>query len=135
MFEFDLGELFNLENPLDWDKNNYRFNREEKDMHPYSISNLKDKSIITHNVLGIDKKDLKLNLTRENGNVYIVIEGKTIDEFTKKTYSISSRFAIDETQLDLAKISSTMKNGLLYIIMPFKKKEEIKDTTFKINID
>ena len=104
-------------------------------MHPYSIVNLKDKTIITHNILGIDKKDLKLSLTRENGNAYILIEGKTIDELTKKTYSVSSRFAIDESQLDLSKISSTAKNGLLYITIPFKAKEELKNTTLKINID
>ena len=108
MFDFNLDDLFNaIDMPLDWDKKAYMFNRDEKDMHPQSIVNLKDKTIITHNILGIDKKDLKLSLTRENGNAYILIEGKTIDELTKKTYSVSSRFAIDESQLDLSKISST----------------------------
>lgn len=136
MFDFNLDDLFNaIDMPLDWDKKAYMFNRDEKDMHPYSIVNLKDKTIITHNILGVDKKDLKLSLTRENGNAYILIEGKTIDELTKKTYSVSSRFAIDENQLDLSKISSTAKNGLLYITIPFKAKEELKNTTLKINID
>ena len=136
MFDFNLDDLFNaIDMPLDRDKKAYMFNRAEKDMHPYSIVNLKDKTIITHNILGIDKKDLKLSLTRENGNAYILIEGKTIDALTKKTYSISSRFAIDESQLDLSKISSTAKNGLLYITIPFKAKEELKNTTLKINID
>lgn len=120
-----------LENPFDWDKKSYCFNRDEKDMHPYSIINEKTRSIIIHNILGIDKKDLKLTLLKENGNTYILIEGKTIDEITKKEYSISSRFAIDETQLELSGIQSLTRNGLLYIIMPFKKENKEKS---RINI-
>ena len=46
--------------PLTWDKNSYKFNREEKDMRPYSVTNTKKDTIIVHNVLGIDKKDLNL---------------------------------------------------------------------------
>lgn len=115
MFDFDIIDLFNS---LDWDKKSYKFNRDEKDMHPYSIMNLKDKTLIVHNVLGVDKKDLKLSFEKENGVGYILINGKSVDEYTKKEYSISSRFAIDPTQLDLNKITCTMKNGLLYISIP-----------------
>lgn len=121
MFEFDFNDLFDA---LDWDKKSYKFNRDEKDMHPYSIKNTKDTSIIVHNVLGINKEDINLTLLKENGNTYIVIEGKSKDEITEKEYSISSRFAIDATQLNLKKITSTMKNGLLYITIPFKKQEK-----------
>ena len=120
---FDFDELFNS---FDWDKKNYKFNRDEKDMHPYSIIDNEKEVIIVHNVLGIDKKDLKISLNKESGNTYISIEGKSIDELTKKEYSISSRFALDTTQLDIKNITSTMKNGLLYIIAPLKKEEKLK---------
>ena len=80
MFDFDIIDLFNS---LDWDKKSYKFNRDEKDMHPYSIMNLKDKTLIVHNVLGVDKKDLKLSFEKENGVGYILINGKTVDEYTK----------------------------------------------------
>lgn len=120
---FDFDELFNS---FDWDKKNYKFNRDEKDMHPYSIVDNEKEVIIVHNVLGIDKKDLKISLNKESGNTYILIEGKSIDELTKKEYSISSRFALDTTQLDIKNITSTMKNGLLYIIAPLKKEEKLK---------
>ena len=33
----DLDILIDTFFPLDWDKKNYKFNREEKDMHPYTI--------------------------------------------------------------------------------------------------
>lgn len=125
MLDFD--NLFNFDdlfNSFDWDKKNYKFNRDEKDMHPYSIINNKKETIIVHNVLGIDKEDLKLSLNKENGNNYILIEGKSIDKLTKKEYSISSRFAIDASQLDIKSITSTMKNGLLYIIIPLKSEDK-----------
>ena len=120
---FDFDELFNS---FDWDKKNYKFNRDEKDMHPYSIIDNEKEVIIVHNVLGIDKKDLKISINKQSGNTYILIEGKSIDELTKKEYSISSRFALDTTQLDIKNITSTMKNGLLYIIAPLKKEEKLK---------
>lgn len=127
MLDFD--NLFNFDelfNSFDWDKKNYKFNRDEKDMHPYSIIDNEKEVIIVHNVLGIDKKDLKISLNKENGNTYILIEGKSIDELTKKEYSISSKFVVDATQLNIKDISSTMKNGLLYIIIPLKKEEKLK---------
>ena len=127
MLDFD--NLFNFDelfSSFDWDKKNYKFNRDEKDMHPYSIIDNEKEVIIVHNVLGIDKKDLKISLNKESGNTYILIEGKSIDELTKKEYSISSRFALDTTQLDIKNITSTMKNGLLYITAPLKKEEKLK---------
>lgn len=129
MFDFDLDNLFNS---FDWDRKNYKFNRDEKDMHPYSVINNKKETIIVHNVLGVDKKDLKISLNKENGNTYILIEGKSVDSLTNKEYSISSRFAIDTTQLDIKKITSTMKNGLLYITIPLKPEE--KSENIKIEI-
>lgn len=126
---FDFNEFLDA---FDWDRKNYKFNREEKDMHPYSIKNTKEASIIVHNVLGINKEDIKLSLSKENGNTYILIEGKTKDLVTGREYSISSRFAIDASQLELNKINSTMKNGLLYITIPFKKPEKAEN--IKINI-
>lgn len=132
MFEKDIFDLF-LNAPFDWDKKSYKFNRDEKDMHPYSIINHKDKSIIVHNVVGINKKDLKIRIEKEAMNVYIIIEGKSKDEITNKVYSVSSRFAIDYAQLDIKKATSTMNNGLLYITIPFLEPEtELKTNTIEI---
>lgn len=124
MFDSELIDF--LFEPFDWDKKSYKFNREEKDMHPYSIIKNDKETIITHNVLGINKEDLKLTRKNENGDSYIVIEGKTKDELTNKEYSVSSRFALDESQLDLSGIKSSVKNGLLYIIIPNKKDKKLK---------
>lgn len=127
--------LWNLFDPFDFDKKFYNFNREEKDMHPYSILNKEDATVLTHNVLGLNKEDIQLSKKRENGVAYIVIAGKTTDEVTGKTYSINSRFSVDENKVDLSKVSSTMKNGLLYITIPYKKedKEAQKESFIKID--
>lgn len=112
-------------NPFDWDKNFYKFNRDEKDMHPYSINQGKDGAItIVHNVVGLDKKDLKLSTKEINGTTYILIEGKTKDEITGKVYSINSKFSCDVNKCDLSNIKSTMKNGLLYITIAAKEVKE-----------
>lgn len=124
MFDSELIDF--LFEPFDWDKKSYKFNREEKDMHPYSIIKNDKETIITHNVLGINKEDLKLTRKNENGDSYIVIEGRTKDELTNKEYSVSSRFALDESQLDLSGIKSSVKNGLLYIVIPNKKDKKLK---------
>ena len=127
--------LWDLFDPFDFDKKFYNFNREEKDMHPYSILNKEDATILTHNVLGLNKEDIQLSKKKENGIAYIVIAGKTTDEVTGKTYSINSRFSVDENKVDLSKVSSTMKNGLLYITIPYKKedKEAEKESFIKIS--
>ena len=127
-------ELLNLIfNPFDWDKNSYKFTREEKDMNPYSIKDNKEKQTVTivHNVVGINKEDLELVKKVENGRTYIVIKGQTTDSITGKVYSINSRFRIDESQLNLSKAKSSAKNGLLYITIPYKK-EKRQETKLEI---
>ena len=126
---FDLDNIF-IDSlfPFDWDKKSYKFNRDEKDMHPYSVKTTDKEVIITHNILGIDKKDLKITNEGENGTPFVLIKGKTKDAITGKEYSVDSRFSLDDTQLDLTGIKATTKNGLLYITIPTKKKELKKES-------
>lgn len=126
MFDRDIDMLIDTFFPLDWDKKNYKFNREEKDMHPYSYKSDNKNTIITHNILGIDKKDLKITPEVVNGVTRLIIKGTTKDSITGKEYSVNSTFALDDSQLDLTKIKATAKNGLLYITIPNKEKEEQK---------
>lgn len=118
--------------PLNWDKKSYVFNRDEKDMHPYSVHATKDMYTIVHNVLGVDRKDLKMLVKYEAGKYFLLVEGKTKDALTGKMYSVSSTFELDPTQLDINKTTSRMNNGLLYVMIP--KKEEIKQNK-TINIE
>ena len=126
MFDRDIDMLIDTFFPLDWDKKNYKFNREEKDMHPYSYKSDNKNTIITHNILGIDKKDLKITPEVVNGVTRLIIKGTTKDSITGKEYSVNSTFALDDSQLDLTNIKATAKNGLLYITIPNKEKEEQK---------
>ena len=54
------------------------------------------------------------------------------DSLTKREYSVSSRFALNEEELDLSNIKSSMRNGLLYIIIPAKKPEKPTKDTIEI---
>jgi HSP20 family molecular chaperone IbpA len=133
MFGKDIDILVDSLFPLDWDRKTYTFNRGEKDMHPYDIKTDKEKTLISHNILGINKEDLKIKKEVENGISYLVINGKTIDDITGKEYSINSRFALDDKSLDLSKISATTKNGLLYITIPVIKEKKKETCDIKIS--
>jgi len=132
MFEDNFFSLL-LNDPFTWDKNSYKFNRPEKDMHPYSVVDNKNSIVIVHNILGVDKKDLKLTIKNENRKVYLSIEGKTKDLITTKEYSVSSKFELAADQLDLTKVSSTTNNGLLYITI-VKKNVEPQLKTINIEV-
>lgn len=115
---------FFLDDFFDFDKKFYNFKREEKDMTPYDIIKKDGKLIMTHNVLGIAKEDLKVSKKVENGTPYISISGSTKDEITGKTYSVNSRFSYNPTEIDISKATSELKNGLIYITIPYKTEKE-----------
>ena len=119
---------------FDFDRHFYFFNRDEKDMHPYDIIRKKDALVLTHNVCGMNKEDLKINIKTENLKHYIVIAGTSKDEVTNKTYSINSRFSFNPDEIEVSKAKSEMKNGLLYITIPYKAKEEQSEDSIQIDI-
>lgn len=118
-------------NPFDFDRDFYKFNRIEKDMNPYSIKQTDEGIILIHNVLGINKEDLKISTKRENHTNLIIIEGKTKDEVTGREYSINSRFSVDDN-VDLKSAKPSMKNGLLYISIKYKEAKESKESILAI---
>ena len=129
----DIYDMFDFLVNFDWDKNFYKFTRDEKDMYPYSVNKNEDNSVtIVHNVLGLNKEDLKLSTKIADGKGWIIIEGETKDDITGKEYSINSRFSIDDSQLDMSKAGSTTKNGLLYITIPYNKAKEEEESIIKI---
>ena len=123
-----------LDDLFDFDRHFYFFNRDEKDMHPYDVIRKKDALVLTHNVCGMNKEDLKLAIKTENLKHYIVINGTSKDEITGKTYSINSRFSYDPDEVDVSKATSEMKNGLLYITIPYKAKEKLDESSIQIKI-
>ena len=119
-------------NPFDWDRNSYRFTRLEKDMNPYTVYKKDGGLILVHNVLGINKEDLKISTKVENHTSFIVIEGKSKDEITEKEYSINSRFSFDKSKMNIENAKCSMKNGLLYIDIPYRLEAKAKEKTLTI---
>ena len=119
---------------FDFYRHFYFFNRDEKDMHPYDVIRKNDSIVITHNVLGIEKEDLKVNIKTENLKYFLVISGTSKDKVTGKTYSINSRFQYNPDEIDVSKATSELKNGILYITIPYRAKEHIDETSIQIEI-
>ena len=119
---------------FDFDRHFYFFNRDEKDMHPYDVVRTENSLVLTHNILGINKEDLKVNVKTENKVHYIVISGTSKDKITGKTYSVNSRLAYDPKEVDVSKAESEVKNGILYITIPYKAKEKDTDEGIQIKI-
>lgn len=109
---FDTFDLF-------FDSNFYRFNRAVKDQSPYRIKRYDDGLILVHNVLGINSKDITVDIENDKATSYIVIRGETKDEITNTTYDVNSRFAVNAEEI--ADIQYQLKNGLLYINIKYKQ--------------
>ena len=111
-----------VDNLFDFDRNFYNFARPEKDMTPYTVVNKEDKTILVHNVVGINKEDLKITVKTENGEKVLYITGQTEDLVTENKYSVNSRFIVKAQAIK--KIESECKNGLLYITISYNKPTE-----------
>ena len=85
-------------------------------------------------MLGINKEDLKVSIKTENLKHYLVISGTSKDKITGKSYSINSRFAYEPEEVDVSKAESEVKNGILYITIPYKAKEKDKEDGIQIRI-
>ena len=87
-------DLFLLNDLFDFDRKFYTFVRPEKDMMPYTIINKENQTILIHNVVGINKEDLKISIKTENGEKILYIVGQTKDKISGNNYEINSRFKI-----------------------------------------
>ena len=103
-------------------------------MCPYSLIRKKDNLIMTHNVLGLEKEDLNITVTKGHAQDYLVISGSTKDKITGKTYSINSKLGYNPNEVDVTKATSELKNGILYITIPYKAKEEVPAKGIQIKI-
>lgn len=119
-----LDKIDLLFDDLGWDKSFYSFLRSEKDQTPYSVIREDDeKMILVHNVLGVNKEDLEVKLRSEDGQRILYITGQTVDDITKKKYSINSRFVIKNGN-KIKEVTSEARNGLLYITIQFEAEPE-----------
>lgn len=110
---------------LFFDKSFYSFNRPVLDMKPYSIAQTDDETILTHNILGIDEEDLKLETIKEGSNYYLLITGETEPEIQgQRKFTVRSKFSIDPDFI--RKITYKVKNGILYVHLHRKIEKQTK---------
>lgn len=117
---------------LFFDKSFYAFNRPVFDMSPYHVELYKDKTVIIHNILGINEEDIKIEIKKEGPNHYLYISGETVPEVLSATeapkstrnYTIRSKFSIDPSMF--SNVTWKAKNGLLYVTLQLKSEEPVK---------
>ncbi len=109
---------------FDFDRDFYRFTRNLKDMYPYEIIRKDNQAIVVHNVVGLNKEDIKISIDRDNEYDYLVIAGEKKNEVTDKIYKVDSRFIIDLDDIDNSGVEYKVEDGLLYIYIKFKTPEK-----------
>lgn len=115
-------DLFLLNDLFDFDRKFYTFVRPEKDMMPYTIINKENQTILIHNVIGINKEDLKISVKTENGEKILYISGQTKDNISGNNYEVNSRFKIKAQSIK--NIECECANGLLYVTISYNEPEE-----------
>lgn len=100
---------------------------QEKEKHNFSTRHWQeivkdDKAILVYDVHGIDKSDLKVTKTSEDGMSYITIEGKTKNEILDCDMEVKTRWMIPYRQFK--KPTKKIENGLLYVFVESDKTEE-----------
>lgn len=108
---------------LDFDRDFYNFNRSIKDMSPYQIKRYKDHTTLVHNVVGIKKEDLHINLEPDRNTTYLVITGETKNDVLGSTYNVNSRFSVNKDEV--SKVEWEVKDGLLYVDIFYKEPEKV----------
>ena len=106
------------------------FSRPVKDMQPFKAFKVDKGYLIVVNTLGIDKKDLSVNLEKQKGRAYPILKivGETnldkIDFKNKVNLGISLKF--DE---DIKGISYKCENGLTKILIEVSQPEREQSIT------
>ena len=115
-------DLLLLDDLFDFDRKFYTFMRPEKDMMPYTVINKENETILIHNVVGVNKEDLKVTTKTENGEKILYISGQTKDKISGNNYEVNSRFKIKAQSIKHIKCECA--NGLLYVIITYDEPNE-----------
>ena len=114
----DFGDLF----PNLWNK----FNRPVKDQFPYSLYKADNKGyIVVCNTLGIDKKDLSVNVVKEKGRSYPTLRVKGETDIENIGFHNMVDLAISlklENPIDDVKYE--VRNGLTLVYIKTKLPDE-----------
>lgn len=102
----------------DFDKDFYKF-KSLQDMNPYRVKNEQDHTTIIQKAVGINEKDMKVDISTDRGISYLSIKGETKDPITGELYQISSRFSVDAD--DIKNIVWKLENGICYIHLYYKE--------------
>ena len=104
-----------------FDDSYYCYNRMVRDRRPYKIIKEEGRDILIHNINGLGKDDIKVELeTIDDRHSYLLLEGFVENKYDKDNpYTVKSRFTVKHNEIE--KIEKEIKNGILYIYIYWKK--------------
>ena len=104
-----------------FDRLTSRFNRPVMDQQPYSVYSSEKGFIVVCNTLGIDKNDIKVNVTKEQGNPYPVLSVTGDSKIEKINFSNSVNLRIRlKLNDEIESVSYESKNGLTLVYLKVK---------------
>ena len=110
-----------------FDRLSYRFNRPVKENQGFSVYTSEKGYIVVVNTLGIDRKDLSVNISKDKGNPYPVLHIKgecKLDNINfANNIDLRIRLKIDE---DIKEVTYNCINGLTLVYLSVKHDEPEK---------
>ena len=102
-----------------FDSEFYGYDRLVRDKSPYKIIRTEDKSTIIHNVVGLGKDDINIEIKPHDSKYSeIEITGETVSG----EYKVKSRFTVKHNDID--RIEKEVKNGILKLDVYWKQYEK-----------
>lgn len=97
------------------------FSRPVKDQQPFSVYSNDKGYVVVCNTLGIDRNDLRVNVTKEHGNPHPVlsITGESKIEKINFSNNINLRIRLC-TDAQIESVSFETKNGLTFVYLKTK---------------
>jgi len=107
-------------------KDVFRFNSPiERLYETYTVDN--DTVLLTLNLLGIRPEDITVSMTNQpNGLQKLQISATTVNKTINKTYHYDNEFSVGSNRREVDKFEWESRDGILYIVIKYKKMQEIK---------
>jgi HSP20 family molecular chaperone IbpA len=97
----------------------YRFHRPMLERQGWYSLEKDGKLLVLLNVLGIDEKDLTVDVkSAENNKEMICVNGSTKDELFDKDFSVNMNFLVGKP---MEQVKTSVKNGFLTLEISFKE--------------
>jgi hypothetical protein len=117
---------------LGFNKESFVFNSPVKRVYEtYKIN--ENTVLITLNLLGIRSEDTNVDIKNVNGLQILKVSATTHNKLIDKKYSYSNELTIGSSRREVESFDWETRDGILYIVLKYKKLPEVKKIKFSGN--